>query len=381
MPNPTIAMVVAGASLLVGAVSAGCDTPTLPAGATLSLSFEAAVLYPASSPSTPPADRQECVTAGGAVVDLRAWTPDGRPAKDVQVVLWLDPSVGAQLSSLGGSCGDAADDLCVRLDGGGEGHACLLPGMDYGTVTVVAHSGVIQQSKSISVTAHVLTPGSSLTVGVSSESLSSVLPDVATTCGSPAPMSCSPGQARSALVTLLAASPDGMPPPRDGTLVSLSVTGGWISTDDHCATSTERSPIANAELTNGIANATWCFGDTSATATLRAQSGSVSGTAIASVASIPASLFLSSSATGVASGGEATLSAVVTGCDGQGIADVPVLFRTTAGDAAIEPSTPVVTNTQGVATATATMATGATFVAAVAQAQEIECNVDVEVTP
>src|SRR5437762_9645079 len=85
-------------------VAAGCDTPTLPAGATLNISFEASALQPAPPPTPLPTDKQSCIEDGAAVVDLRAWTPDGKPADAVQVTLWMDPALGAQLLALSKDC-------------------------------------------------------------------------------------------------------------------------------------------------------------------------------------------------------------------------------------------------------------------------------------
>jgi hypothetical protein len=100
------------------------------------------------------------------------------------------------------------------------------------------------------------------------------------------------------------------------------------------------------------------------------------------VAAIPQSLLLTSSSSTVQNGGTVTLTAVVTACDGAGVLGSPVLFRATAGSAQLSSSTPVSTNSDGIATVTATIETApATFIAAIANTQSVDCDVTVGAAP
>ncbi len=363
--------------LLVGT---SCDTPTLGTGSTLSVSFEASVLHPAAAPSDLPKDKASCAAAGGAVVDLRAWGTDGQPAHDAEVTVWLAPSVSAQLVPLSTSC-VSTNDICIALDNSGEGNACLLPGADYGTIMVFAHSGTVQQSASISVSAYTLAPGSMMAIDVAPQNLTNVIPAQASTCGVPVAGACSPGQGRSASVTVTASTPDGTTLPPDGTVISLDVTAGWLVSSGKCNQGTASGPLT-LMTTNGSAGATWCFGDGGASGVLHAHSGTVTAMANHTVSAIPESLVLTSSAAAVANSGTVTLTAVVTGCDGAGVSGVPILFRTTQGTAQLSSTTPVSSNGDGIATITATITTGpATFSAAIAAAQQVDCAVSVGVAP
>lgn len=359
---------------------AACDTPTLPPGSTLTLAFESSVLYPATASTDEPSSKTACLDKGGAIVDLRAWLSDGSPAESVQVALWLEPALDARLIGLGEKCG-GSDDVCLELDEGGTGQACLLPGEHFGTVTVFAHSGVVQQSKSIDVIARVLQSGSSLTIGISPIDLGLITPRSASSCGMPAAPLCAPPHPRHAGVTLLAKSPDGKPPPQDGTEVVVNVTAGWLSVDGSCSGAMSRPPGLRTTLIAGSTNMFWCFDDTASAGVASAQSGGVTGMAMASVSSIPASLSLTSSATTVAAGTSVTLHAVVTGCDGVGVRNTPVLFSATTSGAVITPASPVVTDDSGVATATATLTASTSIVAAVARAQSVQCPLALQVTP
>lgn len=361
-------------------VAAACDTPTLSAGATLSVSFEASVLHPAPPPASLPTSKAECVAAGGAVVDLRAWGSDGQPAHDVQVTMWLAPAASAQLHPLSTSCA-SEDDVCVVLDDGGEGNACLLPGANYGTIMVFAHSGTIQQSTSIAVGAYTLVPGSTIALSIAPNDVSDVVTTTARRCGVPTVAPCAPGRSRSASVAVAAATPDGTALPPDGTVVVLDATAGWLVGTGGCAGPRTAGPLSLV-TSNGTTGATWCFGDAAASGVLQARSGTVSAMATQAVAAIPQSLSLTSSSSTVQNGGTVTLTAVVTGCDGAGVIGNPVLFRATAGSAQLSSSTPVSTNSDGIATVTATIGTPpASFIAAIANAQSVDCDVTVGAAP
>lgn len=367
--------------VIVLTLTCGCDTPTLWTGSTLNLSFEAAVLHPTPLPEATPRDKETCIAAGGAIVDVRAWGSDGIPAEHAQVTLWLEPAVSARIVALSKNCAEGGTDVCLELDEGGEGNACLFPGVDFGTVTVFAHSGPIQQSKSIVVGARSLSPGSTLAVTVAPRDLTTVVPTQMSTCGVPSAVGCIPGHARSALVSLISSPPDGAAPPTDGTVISLQVDAGWVVTSDSCNASTEMVASVDVVTLNGAAAATWCFGDVAASGMLRAHSGSVTGSGSATVLAIPSSVLLTSSASSVADGGTVTLTAAVTGCDGVGVAGVPVLFRTVNGSAQLSSGTPVPTGSDGIASITATISPPARFIAALALSQQVSCSVDVGGVP
>ena len=367
--------------VLVGVVAlaliAGCDVVTLGTGGTLSLSFQASKLYPAPLPTGAPGDSAGCLASGGAVVDVRAWGADGRPASATQVTLWLDPSGTAALKALGTVCG--VGETCIQLGQDGTGAVCLLPGEEAGPLTVFAHSGVVQTSKSLSVDGHSLPPGSSLSLSISAETTTVVQPLASTMCGaSSAP--CFPGLGRRAAISIVALPAAGASQIPDGTTIVLDVTAGYLASTGDCGYDGGTNQLKVITV-DSAANAHWCFGDNAVAAALRAQSGSTSASANLTVAAVPAAAHLTASAQSVTDSGSVTLTAAVVACDGAPIADIPLVFRTVSGQARFQGPTLNTTSSGGVATTAAELSSTSTFSVAPVIAPGIECRVQVEVLP
>ena len=372
-------LLLAGTLIAAGAAS-GCDAPALGTGATLNVSFESSVLYPITGPLPAVTSKLQCLSARGAVIDLRAWNSDGTPASSVAVSLWLDPASGAFLVPFSAMKGFiASSEASVTLNSDGEGSLCLMPGTTPGTVTVVAHSGTIEAMKTITVQGHVVPLGSTLTLDVSPVDLSDTLAETPSVCGLPAPTPCRPGRARRADVSILASSPDGMQPVPDGAVVLLDVTTGWLSTTEDCAMMAGPQP-PSVMLMRGAAGTIWCFDDAARSGQLRATSGAVTATATTTVAAIPSSITLMSSAQSPASGATVTFTATVTACDDSPLGGVPVVFSSSgSGTVQFASNLPVETTTDGFATITAVVTPPATVSAALARNPNVDCAVTLEV--
>ena len=151
------------------------------------------------------------------------------------------------------------------------------------------------------------------------------------------------------IVTVIVSQADGNPPP-NGTLVFLTTTLGSIP--------------SQVSLSNGRATATLVSGAQAGVATVTARSGTEMSTTLDILvgAVLDNIVVVATPATLPSGGGDATIKATALGDDGEPLANVPIIFSTTAG--ALQSGGAIVrTNSNGKATDRLTTAANATVTA------------------
>ncbi len=150
-------------------------------------------------------------------------------------------------------------------------------------------------------------------------------------------------------VTVIVSQSDGNPPP-NGTLVFLTTTLGSLPSE--------------VTTNNGRATATLVSGSQSGIATLQATSGTESSGAVDVLvgAVLDSIVVVATPATLPSEGGDSVITATALGDDGEPLANVPIVFSTTAG-ALQSGGSAVRTNTSGEATDRLTTTADATVTA------------------
>jgi hypothetical protein len=360
--------------LLTPLLGSGCsEEATLAKDDTLIVAFEPGFLYAPTGDATP----TTCSEAGGVVVRVIGIQADGQPAKGAQAVIWLGTGGVGSLASLNGLKPLATPYAFTLSDEDGTAQACLLANAR-GSLTVHARSGVVEASSTIDVRDRSVPPGGKVSLTVSPLTTGSQRPSTASICGSPAPDSCVPGQARYGAVSVHASTPESAPPLPESAQVVLSVDQGWLLKEGDCSGG-EHSNQLLMTLDDGSGTAIWCVSDSGATATITAESGGVTASSQLTVPAIPAALQLGATQTVAAAGEAIGISAFVTGCDGAGVANQPVLFSVVSGVLQFATTNGIVrTAADGTATVSATVTTppvvlGATLLGA----PSLACNLDV----
>jgi hypothetical protein len=166
------------------------------------------------------------------------------------------------------------------------------------------------------------------------------------------------------IVTVIVSQADGNPPPR-GTLVFLTATLGTIA--------------SQVELSNGRATATLLGGTQAGVATVTAQSGAAGETSLDVLvgAVLDQIVVVATPASLQPGGGDVQVKAVALGDDSEPLANVPIVFSTTAGTLASEGEV-VRTNAAGEAADVLTT-TGDTTVTATSGAISGTAMISVEV--
>jgi hypothetical protein len=291
----------------------GCtDAEFLDTGGSLKVLLEPGIAVAAPGPGD-----GTCTEASGVGVRIVASHADGAAASKAHVQLWLTGTVAATLS----------ETAVVLGDDGTSNTACLSPGTSPGTATVHARSGPIEATASLDIRARAVPAGGSLIVATTP--VASTQPVPASACGGAMPGACTPGEAREAAITISAQGTETQAVP-EGAVVTLTTDLGWLSATS-CDASGPREPTLAVALARGIGHAIACFPDLGGTATITARSGPVLGSGRIEVPSIPRVVHLVANRSHAAAGEDVAFHALVSDCQGRGIANVPVGFAVTAG--------------------------------------------------
>lgn len=195
---------------------------------------------------------------------------------------------------------------------------------------------------------HGLSTGDQLSLTVTPLTTSSNQSGEASVCGVSQRTGCIPGLGRRAEIAVKALSKESGLDVPEGLVVLLTADQGWLvqtppegSKDSDCQQEGRTNQL-RLTLAQGAGRATWCFGDAGATATVTANSGTISTSAQLQLGSVPSALQLWASPSSVTDGGTVTFTASVADCQGNGIAGVPILFTADAPGVSWNGNSPVV---------------------------------------
>lgn len=314
-----------------------CDT--LSKGDRLDIAVLPNLLYTTMLPR--PATVQDeagCLQAQGAMVSILGTRGDYGVAKEYKVAVAItSSSATAALLPISNA---PMDNIGVStFDENGLVQFCLFPGVTATSVTVTANSGNIRQSTTVPIRDREVPAGGSLELTVTPLTTLSIGASETIMCSNMAPVACAPGRARNARVTLRATPPRFGPALPDGAIVRLTASRGWLSREGTCAGGSDNTTLP-LTLTDGAAAAFWCFGDDGGRGQLTARSGAVVGTAELSVPQLAARLDLALSSIKPTAASDFTVTGVVSGCDGNPVPNMLVLFELSSGQlSAIDPVT------------------------------------------
>jgi hypothetical protein len=313
-PAQAWSLLVLAAAAAVSIGGCGEDTHFLDTGDTLIATFEPGFVYVTATAPTP---GPTCVDTGGARVRLLAVRTDGSTAGQTKVQVWLSGPVTGALST-----------SSVELDDdGADSSICLAPGSIAGTATLHARSGIVETTATIEILARAVSTGGSLVVASSAVTGQAAAPP--SSCGAPAPASCSGAPVRSASITVEGLPSDTAAVP-EGAAVVVSTDFGWLTTKADCQ-DPARSGSVNLLLASGLGQATICFPDIAGTATVTARSAAVTASTRLDVLAIPRSIELLPNRKTAAAGAAISFVAFVSDCAGNGVAGAVVAFDATSG--------------------------------------------------
>ena len=280
--------------------------------------------------------------AGSSLVTLFARGADGSLAAGGSVQLWLDPALDATLV-----------DGSVNIENG-SGTTCLAPGMDAGSITIHAQSGLVSATKTITVRNRFLPDGSKLNVIMDKSNVSKATSIDNQTCVLSSAL-CAAAQPRWATVLFAVDSAGAKQPPPTTVGLVVAVTAGWLTRQACNASDALQAGNSSIDLVlndgqHGAVN--WCLKTETVDATITAWSGSISTSASLTAPGAPANMILQVHGGPTTNGKRTvTLAAIVQDCSGAPLSGRSLAFSVQSG-AFDSGTTPMVGTTDAAGMAT-----------------------------
>ncbi|MCW5807260.1 MAG: hypothetical protein KIT31_33200 [Deltaproteobacteria bacterium] len=345
-----------GVVVVVGLVAC-TDGAVLDTGDTVIVVAESGTVF------APALDGAGCRERGGSPIRVIGQRSDGTPARGAEVQLWLTGSpVAASLTV----------DSVTLSDNGTSEIACVVPGAFAGTSTLHARSGPVEATTTIETADRAVPPGGTLKLGASPIVSDAAIP--ASSCGV-VQSGCFPGTGRTTQLSVLALPPAGKAVP-ERSEVTLATNAGALD----CQAAT----IARLALVGNAASTRLCLPDLGGKVTVTAHSGTTSAMLELDVRTVPRGVVLVPDRAVAAVNTAVSYTAIVTDCEGRGVADVALLLRTTSGVFRPAEGTPAIpkTGADGSVTIAGTAVTlPLALRAEVVGAQQIECLATIGVQP